>query len=223
MRTIETRSRLGLAHGRRKQQVPEYKKKACRTAPSSIGRKKERKKERKKTPVAHTRAVAVKMILKERAGSNKIRDRYSHRYRLSGYRTDLPFRLSPLRVFKGVVMPRRSPSASETRPAVRRSSRLNKTPAGKSDFFTFRLEQTDAMISLLCKYLDTDWHAAGTRIQPALVIQIEGPKKKRRKTAKTDSDSLPQQHNLECTEDVLGITDIIAHTVTNASNATRNH
>lgn len=79
------------------------------------------------------------------------------------------------------------------------------------------------MISLLCKYLDTDWHAAGTRIQPALVIQIEGPKKKRRKTAKTDSDSLPQQHNLECTEDVLGITDIIAHTVTNASNATRNH
>lgn len=76
-------------------------------------------------------------------------------------------------------MPRRSPSASETRQAVRRSSRLNRAPAV---------------------------------IQPSVLIQIEGPKKKKRKTAVSDSNLRSQQRNLECTEDILGATDIITQT-----------
>jgi len=78
-------------------------------------------------------------------------------------------------------MPRGFLSASETRPAIRRSSRLNKPP---------------------------DLH-------PTVVVQIDGPKTKKRKTAKTDSDSPPQQRTLECTEDVLGVTHIISQTMSN--------
>jgi hypothetical protein len=59
-------------------------------------------------------------------------------------------------------------------------------------------------------YLETDWHA--TVIQSDVVVQIEGPRTKRRKTAKLEG-SQPQQQSLECTEDTLGATDVISQTV----------
>jgi len=51
-----------------------------------------------------------------------------------------------------------------------------------------------------------------TVIRPTVIVQIDGPKNKKRKTAKSDTDT-DLQHRNECTEDVLSITDIIAHTV----------
>jgi hypothetical protein len=59
-------------------------------------------------------------------------------------------------------------------------------------------------------YSETDWHA--TVIQSTVVVQIEEPRTKRRKTAKLEG-SQPQPQPLECTEDTLGATDIISQTV----------
>jgi hypothetical protein len=101
-------------------------------------------------------------------------------------------------------MPRRSPSASEARPAIRRSSRLNKGAAG-------------ARVILLSIYIETDWDS--TANQSPVVILAEGPRIKRRKTSKIDSDS----RTLECTENALGVTDIIPQTVPKIATHMRIH
>lgn len=101
-------------------------------------------------------------------------------------------------------MPRRSPPASEARPAIRRSSRLNKVAAGE-------------WVVLLSIYIETDRDS--TANQSPVVILAEGPRTKRRKTAKSDSDS----RTLECTENVLGVTDIIPQTVTKIATYMRMH
>jgi hypothetical protein len=58
-------------------------------------------------------------------------------------------------------------------------------------------------------------------MQPTVVVHIEGPKTKKRKTTKSDADSRSQERPLGCTEDVLGVTDIIPQTTTRAAATSR--